>query len=492
MSPRTQTDLRADCVLECAHALVTAAQCRELHGRDSNHVAQALLTFVLALRQAARSGIEMPLQLQFDDDAIYHDGEPLLSPSLQARHLLRALKRRDVAVLGFAAELDPDEANRFLDLVLLNQNEDALRRPNRERSLRAFGVRHVKVVSASPADPANRTAPVAGADRSDLHHYQALVDALQQSSAAAVRDRSLGVDRAASSIEATLLRLDKEPSGLLSLAAQDNVDQFTVGHSVRVALLALQVARAAGAGRDELVDVGIAALLHDIGKSKVPPEILFKRGRLDEHEWVWMSQHPRLGADILLEQPDVQPSAVGAAFCHHMDSNGGGYPNTLLPVPTSGVSRLVRVCDVFEALTSVRPYKRALTPLEAYSVMRRRPHDFDQRWLRLFVRTLGMFPQGSRVLLDDGSMAMVLRQGRSPAEPVVRLLTGPGAGELPAGAPDEIAIGQMVEGRRRAIQSIYTRDRSLPVPEEGYAGLDWLTQTVHGACLRRCGEEDSD
>ena len=492
MMPFTQLELRSTAVLECAHSLVTAAQCREVHGRDSIHVTQALLFFVLALRQAQTCGVEMPLSLQFGDDAIYHDGALLLAPSLQARTLLRALTRREVATLTFQPELGVEECNRLFDLLLQDQNQDALLRQHREHSLRAFGVRHVRITSSTPADPGNRTAAMLDATRPDLHQYQELIDALQQSSAAAVHDRAVGVDRAAGTIERTLIRLEQEPSGLLSLAAQDNVDRFTVGHSVRVALLALQVARAAGADREKLVEVGIAALLHDIGKSKVPQEILWKRGKLDEGEWVWMAQHPRLGADILLEQPDVHASAIGAAFCHHMDGHGGGYPSTLLPVQPSGVSRLVRVCDVFEALTSVRPYKRALTPIEAYAVMRRHQRDFDPRWLRLFVRTLGAFPQGSRIRLDDGSMALVLRQGRTPAEPAVRLLTGPGGTDLSTGAPDEITIGQRVDGTVRTVQSVYTRDRSVPVPEEGFDALDYLTQTVHGACLRRGCDEDAD
>jgi putative nucleotidyltransferase with HDIG domain len=485
MNPRTLEQIRRCAVLEFAHSLVTATQNRQLHGRDSPHVVQALMSMVLALRAAAAAGIEMPLQLQFADDAIYHDGQPLVPPSLQARALLSALSQRQVAALTFASELTVEEANRLFDLLLLDQNRDALLRQHRDQSLRAFGIRHAQVLSRSPGDPSDRYVALDHSQPTDLLHYQELAAALQRNTAEAVRDLSLAVGETATVIERTLLRLDQEPSGLLSLAAQDNVDRFTVGHSVRVALLALQVARAAGADRERLVDVGTAALLHDIGKSKVPQEILFKRGKLDEGEWVWMAQHPRLGADILLEQPDLMPSAVGAAFCHHMRADSGGYPRALVPLQPSGTSRLVRVCDVFEALTSVRPYKRALTPLEAYAVMRRHELDFDQRWFRLFVRTLGVFPQGSRVRLDDGSMAVVLRQGRSPAEPVVRLLTGPGSSLLPADAPDEVTIGQRVDGIVRKVQVVYTHDRSVPVPEEGFDSTEYLTQTVHGACMRR-------
>lgn len=484
-SPATQHELRARAALDCAQAFVDAARTRLLHGRDSAHVARALAAFVDALARCRDEGVESPFLLQFADDAIHHDGEPLVAPSLQAKALLRAAAAREVATIAFADGFDADEGNRLFDLLLEEQNRDALLRQHREAALAAFGVRHARVSSRTPADPGNRALSLPDADGQDLRHYQDLADALHDNAALAAGDRGLGVAGAQGLIEQTVLRLDQAPSGLLSLATQDNVDRFTVGHSVRVALLALQVARAAGADKQQLVDVGVAALLHDIGKSKVPPEILYKRGKLDEHEWVWMAQHPRLGADILLEQDEVMPSAVGAAFCHHMDGHGGGYPSPLMPVQPSGTSRLIRVCDVFEALTSMRPYKRALTPMEAYAVMRRHACDFDPRWLSMFVRTLGVFPQGSRVRLDDGSMAVVLRQGATPSTPVVRPLTGAGGADLEADAPDEIAIGAKVRGQTRTVQSVYTRDRSVPVPEEGYSPLDYLTQTVHGACLRR-------
>jgi hypothetical protein len=122
--------------------------------------------------------------------------------------------------------------------------------------------------------------------------------------------------------------------------------------------------------------------------------------------------------------------------------------------------------------------------------MRRDPRDFDQTWLRLFIATLGLWPSGSRVLLDDGSHAVVLRQTGSPAEPVVRLLTGPGDGDLPAGAPDVIALGQPVDGRVLRIERLVAHDRLVVVPgpersvRDQDAGEAGIPATAH-ACLPR-------
>lgn len=475
---------RQNRVLDFAHALVAAAIDRTMHGRTSQHTERSLQAVLVALRAAAAAGVEQPLQLQFTDDTIFFDGEPLLAPSLQAQLLLQELARRDVAALAFGDQLDADELGRLFDLLLLPQNLPALRRGHRDRALRAFGIANVRVMSRSPADPGDRRLPVIAVE--DLRRYQDLAASLQHNHGRAARDCNLAVDRAHQAIELALLRLETEPSGLLSLAAQDNVDRFTVGHSVRVALLALQVARAAGASREQLVQVGTAALLHDIGKSKVSPEILFKQSRLDEAEWLEMAKHPRLGAEILLEQEHLDPTVVGAAFCHHLRGDGSGYPHAALPVRPSGTSRLVRVCDVFEALTSVRPYKQALSPTEAYTVMCRNAADFDQQWLHFFIRTLGVFPQGSRLQLDDGSTALVLRQGSRPDRPVVRLLAGPDAGALPRDMPDVVTIGEPVDGVVRSVHSILIHDRTVRLPPaDSKSDPEYLTQTVHSACLRR-------
>ena len=464
------TQLRHEAVVAFAHAFVVAALNRQVHDRDSRWVADSLADVVAALRTAEAVGVELPLMLQCSDDRLHHDGEPLDGPSLQARSLLRRCAERGVAMLAFRRGLDAAEVNRLLDLLLLRGNVDALNRCNRDAALNAMGIRSVSVTLRSVGDPGNRRATIDPEERA-LHSYQELAEALQHNHGLALRDLELTIDETAAAIERTLADFD-EPSHLLALATQDDVDRFTVGHSVRVALLALQVARRLGASRDQLVRVGSAALLHDIGKSKVPQDVLFKQGPLDAAERAAMNLHPRHGAAILLEQRDgVDLAAVGAAFCHHMGPNGVGYPDAVAPVRPGGISRLVRVCDVFEALTAIRPYKRALTPIEAYAVMFRDPEEFDPSWLRAFVRTIGLFPDGSRVRLTDGALAVVRSQTTCPEQPVVQLLTGADDAALAPGQPDHFRIGAEVEGRTLQVATIETQDRRIEVPELATAPL---------------------
>jgi len=481
MTRPSSSELQHAAVITFAHGLVTAALNRLLHAPDSQFVGDSLRALVDALRRAHLLGVEMPLQLQFSDDRMFFDGTPLDGPSLQAGLFLRHCNERHIAMLSFHPDVDVDQLNRCFDLLLLTHNKDALRRDNRDVAMWALGIRHVRVVLRSPGNPGDRRSPVD--DSAALHQYQELASLMQQNHVRAHRDLEIAVDEASGIVERTVATFD-EPSALLALATQDDVDRFTVGHSVRVALLALQVARELDASREQLVHIGTAALLHDIGKAKVPQEILFKRGRLTAEEWQLMAQHPRLGAQILLEQhDDVDAITIGAAFCHHLGPTGLGYPQPTLPIVPSGASRLIRVCDVFEALTAVRPYKKALTPIEAYAVMFRNEKDFDGTWLRRFVRTLGLFPTGTRVRLDDGSEALVINQGQRASQPVVRLLTGPGGSDLPAGHADRVLVGVAVEGQVRTIAAVSTHDRSIEVPGFEPDAPEVLTACAHDACL---------
>jgi putative nucleotidyltransferase with HDIG domain len=482
MSAESVSTLQRSAVIDFAHALVNAVLNRLLHARDSRFVGDAMQEVVTTLTAAKNLGVAQPLQLQIDGRRIWHDGQALEGPSLQARSLLERCSDRNIAMLSFREGLSQAETNRLFDLLLLPENVEALDRNHREATLIAFGIQHVRVTLQNPADPDNRRVALDNQGRA-LDHYQNLAAALQQNHRLAQSDHELASDVTATAVERAVNDFD-EPSMLLSLSMQDDVDRFTVGHSVRVALLALQVARAVGASREQLVHIGSAALMHDIGKSKVPQEILFKQGRLTEDEWQWMAQHPRLGAQILIEQHEaVDPRTIGAAFCHHMGADGGGYPEALMPTAPSATSRLIRVCDVFEALTAVRPYKRALTPIEAFAIMFRNAEDFDQHWLKRFAKTLGLFPTGTHVQMRDGAKALVVKQTADVRHPIVTLLTGPGGEALSSGQPDTIETGLPSEGTTPLIAGISTHDRYLPVPDFDPEDPAEVGPMAHDACL---------
>ncbi len=408
-------------VANFTHALVVALVNLELYSSQSQHLKDNLHDLHVELAGLFASGCVDPLDIHIQGGTLLHEGHVILSSTLQGGKLLRLCKERRIQRLRFSSHAESREILGLLQLLSTPEKGADSTDNDFYRQLSQHGIRNIAVGLQQEATPALSSSSTS-IDPA-IPQYQALADCLHDSHVAAHRGQELAMDRATGLVETTLGFMEKEPSGLLALANYDDIDSFTVGHSVRVALLTMQVAQAAGANRPQLVQVGTAALLHDIGKSKIPQEILFKRGPLDTEEREIMARHARLGGEVLLQQTQLDPTAIGAAFCHHMTPHGGGYPSPAIPFEPSGISKLVRVCDVFEALTSVRPYKQALNPLAAYTVMFRQEDSFDPKWLRFFVQTLGIYPQGTRLNLHSGATAVVTAKGQQLDRPTVRTLT---------------------------------------------------------------------
>ena len=485
----------ADRILECvgsfAHDFVTAFVDAEIHAPESPLHKAHLTSAARALRDAIAAGAEAPVTLRFLTGRVLWQEHDLVAASLQASRLLRSAGERGVVAIAFDARTDGKALVALVELLRDERAKDAWRPQAIEMVLRARGVRGVtvtlgttvtKVTTATDAGAAGLSPQGAVRELSfadAIAGYQALTDTLQDNHVRATRGREIEIDATRGVVERAVATMNTAPSDLLALAVYDDIDRFTVGHSVRVALLALQVARAAGASEEQLLLVGTAGMLHDIGKGLVPQDVLFKQGRLDDDEWRVMAEHPRLGAELLLEQKDVHPAAIGAAFCHHMAPGGLGYPRPFVPFDTSGISKLVRVCDVFEALTAVRPYKRDLAPLEALVVMHREAQGFDPHWFRFFVQTIGVYPIGTRVQLNTGERALVVRQGIAVDRPVVRVIDSGQAGDLPGAEALELTIGDRIGEVAVAVDAVVRR-RSGAAGEDPARGV---VQAVQHSCL---------
>ncbi len=246
-------------------------------------------------------------------------------------------------------------------------------------------------------------------------------------------------------VEEILEELKSNPVWLLRMSEYDRYDAFTFGHSLRVCLLALFFARTLTEDSSFLSRLGRAALLHDIGKARVPFEILHSRTRLTDEEKEEMNRHPVYGAEILLESRESDPLSLAVTFGHHKGLDYQGYPATIHKAPLSLATRVVKICDVFEALTSVRPYKHPIPPGRAYRIMMAMEDHFDRALLKRFIRVMGLYPPGSRVLLSSGEKAMVVRQTEDLQRPVVTLLDAPGPGEEPPPEKRVVDLGRRTD-----------------------------------------------
>jgi HD-GYP domain-containing protein (c-di-GMP phosphodiesterase class II) len=261
--------------------------------------------------------------------------------------------------------------------------------------------------------------------------YQSLFNTVENMHSLAGSDKELDMAETRTAAEEMLDATQDNFTDMMQLVRYPNYDTYTVGHSVRVALIAVLVGHRMGMEHDFLIELGSAGLLHDVGKAKVPHDILYKQGRLNEEERRLIQSHPGIGAQILLETRDSGSLTVAAAWGHHLRHDGEGYPATAPWAIRNPTTAMLHVCDVFEALTAMRPYKRDMTPRRAYEIMLQDPGAFDPGALTTFISAMGLYPPGSKVRLSTGEGATVVAAGQVIEKPKVRITHGELGEELP-------------------------------------------------------------
>jgi HD-GYP domain-containing protein (c-di-GMP phosphodiesterase class II) len=217
------------------------------------------------------------------------------------------------------------------------------------------------------------------------------------------------------------------PEALLWFTHLKQKDEYTAYHSINVCVLSLTFARGEGVSETELHHVGLGALMHDVGKMKVPATILKKPGKLDDAEWTEMKKHPEYGHALLRDKPDIPPQVLDVVLSHHEHDNGSGYPRGLTRDNIGHFAKLVAIADVYDALTSGRVYRNAISPHEALKRMYHWvPDRFDKSLIERFIRCLGIYPVGSIVRLSTGYLGVVVSiSDRHHLKPVVLLTTDP-------------------------------------------------------------------
>ncbi len=214
----------------------------------------------------------------------------------------------------------------------------------------------------------------------------------------------------------------RNPSALISLARLKTKDDYTYMHSVAVCALMVSLSRQLGLDEATTREAGLAGLLHDVGKMAMPLDVLNKPGALTDAEFAIMRGHPTRGYEMLKDGSAVPPSALDVALHHHEKMDGTGYPAKLAGEQITLMSRMGAVCDVYDAITSNRPYKNAWDPAASLARMAQWTGHFDPRVFQAFVKCVGIYPVGTLVKLQSGRLAVVLDQNTTAlTQPRVRV-----------------------------------------------------------------------
>lgn len=222
--------------------------------------------------------------------------------------------------------------------------------------------------------------------------------------------KAISIPRAEALVRQILDSITQNPAAMTSLVRLKNTGDFTYMHSVAVCVLMVALARTLELDDDETALAGLAGLLHDLGKAAIPMELLHKPGKLTDEEFAIMRKHPAAGV-LILQESVIAPSVLDVCQNHHARIDGSGYPLPHKGNEISLYSRMAAVCDVYDAISSGRPYKAAWDPAESMRKMAEwSPAHFDPVVFHAFVKSIGIYPIGSLVRLRSGHLGVVIGQ----------------------------------------------------------------------------------
>ncbi|MBK8231110.1 MAG: HD-GYP domain-containing protein [Candidatus Eisenbacteria bacterium] len=462
---------RGDLAWRFVRAFFTALQTRRLRAAEDPQMVARLQEFSEALaRLAAGDGA---VRLQRFGPHLWV-GRTRLRPLPEHRLLLRSVlgdfERWGIGGLEFQSDADPAALASFIELY-----------PTVDRCLlaaRPEGGRLEVVVELSPqvrALPAQRElnpeemTPEEARAQARRTFFRALAAARS-----VTRQCALGglpeLRKTRAVVHEMVDTLVEEEFSLLGMTAIQNFDPYTFQHSVHVSILSMALGQRLGLSRGDLAALGVSAMFHDMGKTRVPKEVLHKPGRFDDTEWRVMRTHPLSGARELLRTGSVSDLLVQVMLVsaeHHLRFDGSGYPPLGDSWQQGLFARIVTLADCFDAMTASRIYmKRPFTPDAVIRYLfENSGRMFDPDLLRLFVEMVGLYPVGSLVRLESGELAVVAEpptQAREVDRPAVVTLE-PGGQGWRVGSVRRLADGAPVDPRCRIQAGCHPQDHEVDV-----------------------------
>lgn len=397
------------------------------------------------------------LQVDIVRGDVHIDGEPFRQESRAHAHVISELTDIGVQSLCIRAGASADELRATAEFLWRYDGKPG-GEPVQER-LQRLGVHHVSLGRIVPLDTrwASRKWPDAPDGALDPAYEEALVMA-QETFHRVSSGGDLDAGAVRDTVQLLIQRVAGSNAALGHVLAVKHYENLTWCHSVNVAMLSLLIGRQVGLDAQSIVSLVEAALLHDIGKTRVPLEVVQKPGALDKSERKLIEAHATYGGEILAGTSGLRPLTATVALEHHRTVTGGGYPDLGAGVLPHPMSQIVSVADVYEALTGARSYKPPTPPERACVILARiAGEQLNPALVKAFIGTITFFPIGSFVRTSRDEIGVVVRtSAEDPLRPVVMLLrddcravvgevdlTGPGGADrhivesvpAPEGAP---------------------------------------------------------
>ncbi len=382
-------------------------------------------------------------------------------------HVLTTLRQSGVGVFTVDGEVQRRDWQVFISLLLTFASREAA--PNKlfelQQKLVEAGVQSIAV--AAPIEADDDLEDEEKAKEVAKRTYERTVAVTKEVVSSVRMGRSASVKKVKRAVQGIVDQVLKNEVSIMGLTTIRDYDEYTFVHSVNVTIFSVSIGKRLGLTKLQLYDLGLAALFHDVGKSRVPLEVLNKTGPLDDDEWRIMQAHPWLGVLTLFGlrgYGEVPYRSMITAYEHHMKTDLTGYPKTLRPRTLSVYSKIIAVADAFDAATSRRAYQTVpLQPAEVLKEMWENPRrGQDPVLVKAFINLTGIYPVGTCVILDSYEVAVVHSANPDPTQlhrPVVRIVISPDGAKMGDGVLADLGEANGAGSHKRSIIKVVDPDR---------------------------------
>jgi len=437
-----------------------------LYPPENEAVTNALNDVVAAARELTRR--EKELELRASVEFIFVNSTRLrldLDNYASFSQLLSLLKACGIGTVRVAEQAEARDWLVFLSLLLSLGREDETTLDLVLEKLEAAGIHSIDL---GP--------PLVTEDDKDFQEKaKAAAKRTYSQSVAVTKDviksvrmgQSPSIKKIKRVVQSIVDQILNEQTSLLGLTTIRDYDEYTFTHSVNVCIFSVALGRRLGLSKLQLYDLGLAALFHDIGKSRIPLEVLNKPGEFTDDDWKQMVAHPWMGVLALFSfrgQQEHPYRGMVVAYEHHMKNDLTGYPKPVRQRTQSIFSKIVAITDGFDAATSRRTYQTTpLSPAAVLAEMRNNPkRGFDPVIVKGFINLLGIFPVGTLVLLDTFELAIVHAPNQRPeavSRPIVRIVSDERGNVLYPGTLVDLSEQNASGGYKRTIIKTDNPDR---------------------------------
>lgn len=337
--------------------------------------------------------------------------------------MIEHFKNRDVSGIGFKTGVTSDDLIRFSSLM---DKEPAFFASFQDinKAVMKEQIQHIELHRVLLVDKITGSAIKAGKQKAS-EIFKDAVDILKDMVQGVQLDKTSNIRKTNTVVQTMVDNILQNRDVFLGLTNIKMYDEYTFAHSVNVSILAVSLATFLSFEKPQIAALGIAGLMHDIGKVNIPSEIINKPGKLNDEEWEAVKRHPVDGALVLAGTRGISKLAMVAAFEHHQHGGGLGYPKIDGERRQHPFSQIITLVDAYEAITAPRIYYNAQTPPDegVRILLQKRGKPFNAALVNAFVRMIGVFPIGSVLKLDTGEIGVVMHQTSDLMRPRVLILS---------------------------------------------------------------------